>query len=160
MKEIELTKGYVTYVDDADYSWLNSVGWCANVHNKRVYAFRATSKNRFITTTYMHRLIMNVTDPKVLVDHKDGNSLNNQRENLRLATSRQNTWNHGKREGLTSKYKGVVKTPKGKFNVVMRINGKVTYVGTYDDEVQAALMHDKIVKENRGEFGRLNFPNN
>ena len=96
-KEIKLTQNKVTVVDDADFEELNKYKWCAmKTHTGKWVAARAqpiTNK-----TILMHRQIMRAPSSKQ-VDHRDGDSLNNQRENLRLCTHAQNCLNKTKRWG-------------------------------------------------------------
>jgi hypothetical protein len=54
---------------------------------------------------YMHRMIVGLD--VALVDHRDGNGLNNTRANLRLVTVRENNINATKRRGCSSRYRGV-----------------------------------------------------
>ena len=83
MKLIALTQGKFTKVDDADFEFLNKWKWFAykNKNDRSFYARRtawnkSTKKHEIIA---MHRLLMEVTDSNVLVDHKDMDGLNNQR---------------------------------------------------------------------------------
>lgn len=63
------------------YSWYYRDGYAiASVNNKEVR---------------MHRMIMNETDPEVIIDHRDRNRLNNQRDNLRRFNFLQNANNRG-----------------------------------------------------------------
>ena len=101
MKAIQLTRGYKALVDDADYEWLNKWKWYA-VKGTSTYYVMTYIKNR---STRMHRLILGLTDPKILGDHKDHNGLNNQRHNIRICTISENQKNKISRG--SSKYLGV-----------------------------------------------------
>ena len=94
----------------------------------------------------------------LLVDHINGNSLDNRKANLRLATYMQNNWNtrRGINEG-SSKYKGVgwMKKEK-KWRAKFRRNHKTVHLGVFDDEKAAARAYNKAVSEHRGEFAVLN----
>lgn len=107
----------------------------------------------------MHRQILGLTDSKVQCDHKDGNSLNNQRSNLRIVTNQQNSFNMKSRIGCVSKYKGVVwdKT-HNKWQVRISVSGKRKHIGLFIDEVEAAKAYDTAAKKYFGEFAKLNFP--
>lgn len=152
MKEIQLTQGKVTLVDDSDYEMLIKHKWCAIRQEKNWYATSRVSTN---SHTKMHRIIMGVTESKIYVDHKDGDGLNNQRANLRLCTNSQNSANRRKSNNSKSKYLGISNL-RGKWKVSVRKNGKEYYGGTFISEEDAALAYNKKATEVHGEFARLN----
>jgi hypothetical protein len=160
-KEIQLTQGKVTLVDDADYDYLTQWKWYVIFDGSNWYAMRSIhspeTKNKK-TTIYMHRVIVGAKKIDV-VDHCDGNSLNNQRSNLRLCNAQQNRWNQGPAPTNRSGYKGVYWEKKiQKYVATIRLSNKRTYLGSYTDPVLAARAYDKKAKEVHGEFARLNFP--
>jgi hypothetical protein len=115
----------------------------------------------------MHRLIMLNSNPKfeirntkLLVDHINGNGLDNRRANLRLATYTQNNWNNRQRvERYSSKYRGVSWHKRwGKWSAVISVKGRKKHLGYYRDEKEAAEAFDRAAKKYRGEFAVLNFP--
>src|SRR6185436_16061097 len=112
MREIALTKGKVALVDDVDYEYLVSLGkWCAD-ENSNVNDGYYASKRIKGTRVRMHRLVMeSIAGPipnTYDIDHKDGNGLNNCRDNLRICLHSFNTANKKKTSGNTSSiYKGV-----------------------------------------------------
>lgn len=98
-----------------------------------------------------------------VVDHIDGNGMNNKIENLRSATKLQNQYNRKKQDNTFSKYKGVakaswIKETSKKMTYVCNIRaGKKNYwLGTFDTEKEAALAYNEKAKELHGEFARLN----
>jgi hypothetical protein len=106
----------------------------------------------------MHRQIMNAPEG-LLVDHIDGNGLNNQKNNLRLCSSAQNARNRRPTSKPYSKYKGVSWHKRNKkWEVRIAKSGKSTYLGTFEDELEAALAYDRKAEELFGEFAYLNFP--
>ena len=114
---------------------------------------------------YLHRLILGLDKYSPLfVYHIDRNPLNNQRNNLRIATNSQNMANTGKirnGKGYTSKYKGVCKVNKSKdiWACYIYIHGKSYYIGSSDDEETVARMYDKVALQYFGKYAGLNFPN-
>lgn len=160
MKEITLTNGYIVAIDDNDFDWLNQWSWRGNKQtNGDVYAETDNYVGGKRIIVKMHRLIIGVTDSKVLVDHVDGNGLNNQRNNLRPCTKSQNGMNRGTiRKNRLSKFKGVQWHKKGKKWVSEIVaNKKKTYLGLFINEEDAAKAYDVKAKELHGEFANLNF---
>ena len=93
MKPIKLTQDKTTIVDNKDFKRLNQHKWFTSKYRDSFRVARhGLSKNGKQTTIYMHREIM--AAPKHLqVDHINGNGLDNQKSNLRLATNQQNQFN-------------------------------------------------------------------
>ena len=95
MKKILLTQGKTTLVDDEDYERLSKYKWCAqkNFRSNVWYAARQISTgNGKQKTITMHREIMNATKGRQ-IDHRNGNGLDNRKENLRFCTHQQNMFN-------------------------------------------------------------------
>ena len=168
MKEIKLSqaikrKNYalnlVALVDDEDYDYLNQWTWCADFHRKTCYVHRCIVVNRKRIKIRMHRLIMGVTDSKILIDHIDGNGLNNCKINLRTCNALGNAQNRGKdRRKTSSIYKGVhLHKATNKWSAEVRAKGvKRKYLGLFDSEVDAAIAYNNAAKIHHGEFARLN----
>ncbi len=158
MKEIELTQGFKALIDDEYFERLNQYKWCYHKGktNNTGYAKREEQKNNKSKVIHMHREIMNVTDPKVQVDHIDLNGLNNQKYNLRLVTSSQNMCNKCKRKDNESGYKGVSwRETNKKWRVRIQINGKRVHLGYFDNILDAAKAYETASKIYHGEFGRI-----
>lgn len=103
---------------------------------------------------YLHREILGVKERSTQVDHRNGNTLDCRRSNLRLATSRQNNANRKKRRyGVSSRFKGVSKQPCG---WTAACAGQ--HLGTFKLEEDAARAYDRAAKDKWGEYARLNFP--
>jgi len=138
MKTIELTKGRIALIDDADYSLVSSYNWRAVLCGaKWWYAVWDTRRNNARPKLYMHRLIIQAARGQ-MVDHINGNGLDNQRGNLRLCTNSQNQHNSTSTWG-SSLHRGVrLDRRTGKWGAAIRIYGKVKWLGTFDDEEEAA----------------------
>lgn len=141
-------------VDDEDYEFLKRWKWQAtSIGQKRTrYAVRSSYPRS------MHRLLLNVTDSKIQVDHIDGNGLNNQKNNLRLCDSFGNARNkRAPRRKFTAKYKGVYFRRKEKtYQAQIRFNYKIIYLGRFKVEEDAARAYNEAAKVYHGEFARLN----
>lgn len=158
MKEIPLTKGYVALVDDEDYEFLMQWKWCAKVDRfYRTYAARSSSrldgKRKLLL---MHRIVMSAPDKKV-VDHRNGNGLDNQKHNLRVCTHAENARNQGKQRNNTTGYCGVKRHRNG-FQARLRVDGNLLCFGTYPTPEEAARAYDQAAMQYHGEFACLNFP--
>ena len=155
MKEIKLTLGKVAVVDDDLFDYLNKWKWTAKKHRNTFYARRNIKleggKQKDIK---MHRLIMGVTDPSKIIDHRDNNGLNNQRSNLRLCTLSQNQHNRQSNIGA-SKFKGVWKS-KNRWRAEIVSDGTKKRLGSYIKEEEAAKAYNEAALKYHGEFARLN----
>ena len=161
MKLIELSKGYSVKVDDWRFEELSKYSWCITICNGKIYARRrrqGSLKDGYFNIR-MHRQIMGVIDPKIEVDHIDGDTLNCQEENLRLSTRSQNCRNRGVDKRSTSGFKGVSKVIGcDKWRAYIVLNYKQKSLGRFRSPHEAAKAYDKAAKELHGEFARLNFP--
>jgi hypothetical protein len=156
MREIILAGGQIAKVDDDDFEKLKSYKYCLSSHG---YAQRNICVSGKWTTVSMHRDVMG-TD-KSLIDHIDGNPLNNTKENLRIANYQLNARNAKSKSGTVSKFKGVTYVKESnKWRVRICINGRNKQIGYFRDEIEAAKAYDDKAFELFGEFARLNFPRN
>jgi len=153
MKEIQLTKGFVTIVDDEDYEWLNQWKWHASKRNDKFYASRRLGKHgKFI---HMHRLLLGLSeDDKTMPDHVDRDTLNNQRNNLRVATRSQN--NANKKQIGKSGFMGVFPSGKNTFFARIRKDKKNIYLGNFSTKELAAVAYNIAAIIHHGEFANLN----
>ena len=145
VKEIKLTQGKVSLVDDEDYERLSQYSWqaCKGKNDNTFYAKRRINVFGKATVIPMQ---VEILGRKLfcVVDHIDGNGLNNQRSNLRYATKRQNSQN--RHENKTSKYPGVSWHKRNnKWRSDIRINGKKITLGYFDDEHAAFMSYKNAV---------------
>jgi hypothetical protein len=153
VNKISLTKGKYVIVDDEDYEYLNQFTWQLSKGHYTNYAIRTYRKKACKRKTMrMHRVIMNPPS-HLQIDHKDGNGLNNQKENLRICTQSQNIGNRGVMKNNTSGVKGVHwdKNAK-KWRARLGMNGKRKCLGIYDDLDEAKDVYIKAAKEFFGEY--------
>ena len=159
-RRIPLGEGRFTIVEPADYYKFGHLKWSAAGENERFYAVRVLKQTIAgrVKTSFLHREILDA--PKgTLVDHENGDSLDNRRANLRFATPAQNTYNRPKIRGKTaSKYIGLyfIKEIK-KWGARIRYQGKRIYLGSFETQIEAAKAYDEAAKKYHGEFARLNF---
>lgn len=90
--------------------------------------------------------------PDALIDHINGNSLDDRGENLRAATAMQNAWNHKTRAKASPLPMGVRRTRSGRYQARLSINKKAVVVGVFDCPVQAANAYQFARKEAFGDY--------
>ncbi len=138
---IPLTQGKVTVVDDED-AMLAQYTWGVAIHKRcnAMYATRSVKTSEGLRRLcYMHREILGVKNPKVAVDHIDGDGLNNRRCNLRVVTWSENLRNRsGPQRNNCSGYLGVCWNKKDKKWVAqIKANGKIKYLGSFKTAEEA-----------------------
>lgn len=150
MKLIQLTQGRFAQVDDEDFELINQYKWYLTGGNK--YAGRWYNNK----TMYMHRELLNFPDQRI--DHIDRNSLNNQRNNLRICTGSQNCMNREKiLQNRSSQYKGVHYYWKNQhWRAGICINYKKIHLGCFKTEIEAAKAYNQAAIQYFGEFAHLN----
>ena len=159
-RKIYLGEDEWTLVSPMDYYRLKNFKWYLNGNGKEFYAFRnvkiGPGKTKMVS---MHRQLMD-PPPHLLVDHRNNNTLDNRRANLRLATYAENACNRPKiRTKTSSQYIGVyLEKRTGRYTSKIRINGKRLWLGRFASELAAAKVYDAAARKYHGEFARLNFP--
>lgn len=138
---------YETYVDDEDVHFLEERYWFFGgkgvkyrKHGKR----RGNGERDPSTVSYLHREIMKATKDQV-VDHIDGNALNNSRSNLRLCTVGENNHN---RDPVGVWQKG------NKWYSQIGYEGVRHWIGSFNTFEEARAAYVAKSKELRGEFHR------
>ena len=106
---------------------------------------------------YIHRLILNVSDSNILVDHINSDGLDNRRCNLRLSDTEKNPRNKVKQKNTTSKFIGVSKRKTGWVAYITHKHKRI-YIGSFSDEREAALKRDEYIEVHfPDEHYKLNF---
>lgn len=172
--------GYSAIVDDDDYEWLSKLRWYAvKTGSNKQYVAVKTQLLRVWDDGFtwgraeqMHRLILGRTatlNKDIHVDHINGNSLDNRKENLRTCSRTENARNSKKRithngKPCSSKYKGVMWYPWNKmletgtpWNAQIRHNNKLHNLGYFATEEMAAKAYDAMAVTLFGEYARTNF---
>ncbi len=155
MKEIQLTQGKIAIVDDESYERLNQYKWYAWWSGWVWYAVRNIRINNKVEKIYMHREIM-LAPKGIPVDHRNGNGLNNLKENLRLCNNQQNGFNR-KNPYSTNKLgiKGVCWDKlRNKFIAQIMFNGKHIHLGRFTVLGDADQSYRKAEEKYFGEFAR------
>lgn len=152
---IELTQGLVALVDEADADALRRWHWSVLASRGRTYAVRSGPRPKR-AAVLMHRVLMGLPPGRTpIVDHVNGNGLDNQRANLRLATRSQNNANQDGQKRRRSRFKGVA-LQGGRWVARIRDNGRLRYLGSFERDTEAAAAYDAAAREVFGEFARTN----
>lgn len=153
VRSIPLTRGLVAWVDQDDYEMVVTRKWYAQ-KTRRPGVFYAAFKQGG-DSALMHRVVLGATK---IVDHINGNGLNNCRYNLRECSHSQNSANM-KVRSASSRFKGVAwHKASGKWKAQISPDGKTIYLGIHNDEADAARAYDMAALERFGEFAHTNFP--
>lgn len=154
MRLIYLTQGQAAKVDDADYEWLCQWKWHAFYapNTRTYYAKRAGPIPGHLVS--MSRSLLGITDSKVQVDHRNGDTLDNQRDNLRVASNAQNTKNRKRHKNNTSGVKGVDRH-EGKWRARIMAGGKSLCLGHFNTAEEAHEAYKAKASELHGEFARF-----
>ncbi len=153
MKQIRLTNSaQVALVDDEDYDRIGKFKWFLTTWG---YASMTTNKPK---QRYMHQVVLE----ELKVDHRNGDRLDNRKNNLRVCTHQQNNQNKGKQKNNTSGFKGVSRTINSKINPwsarIQRPDRYYEYIGSFPSKIDAARAYDKAALLYHGEFAHPNFP--
>jgi len=151
-KTIILSGGrYQATVDDSDFHLLSDFGWNPIVRPNTVYAMRSFRDGELKGSIFMHRQIMKCPDD-MLVDHVNGNGLDNRRCNLRIATSHQNQLNRKNTKNRVG-FKGVYWDKHRKAFIVRVCNKNL---GRFLDPIEAAMVYDAELLKMGGDFAKTN----
>ncbi len=138
-------------IDTEDYPLVAQYHWCAHTKGKCTYAVRRENSKHQIR---MHQSLTG----KLSVDHRDGDGLNNRRNNLREATVSQQGANTKARSTNKSGFKGVHwHAGHHKWQAMVCADYKKEHIGYFTTAEQAALAYDEAAKRLFGEFAKTNF---
>ena len=152
---------YVVQLDEEDWEKLSQHKWHADPRNNTVYAKRNLprikgAKRR--SPVSMHNELMGPIPEGHVVDHRNGNGLDNRKENLRVVTRSQNMMNRGKTRQNSTGYKGVYKTGDSKrnpYSAKIQKDNEVYCLGHYKTAEEAAAVRKKKEEELFREFAPL-----
>lgn len=156
---IEVPVGHLSArIDDEDAALVQQYSWYLlyaghSASSTWYYAARNWYEDGVAKIQTMHKLIL---DNAIGIDHKDRDSLNNQRSNLRIATPRQNSWNQAPYKIGSCMYKGVSVRGKSWRAQYTNVDGQKIHLGSFNDPKLAALAYDAAIEKFQGEFAWLN----
>lgn len=151
---VPLSRGMYAVIDADDGDRVGAHKWSVGKCKTLWYARRKDPKTKRVI--YLHRWIMG-TPPGVLIDHRDRDSLNCRRCNMREATGSQNGHNKRLPRNNTTGYKGVTRD-KTRFCAAICYKGRHFRLGGFATAEEAARAYDARARELYGEYACLNFP--
>jgi AP2 domain/HNH endonuclease len=146
------TDGTPFTIDDADFELVSPYRWDAqrSLSTRTTYARSRLGGSR--SAVPLHRLLLSPPEGSV-VDHIDGNGLNNVRSNLRVCSRSENSFNAQRRKDNTSGFKGVYWHRRiGKWQAEVVAHRKRNHLGYYDTPEQAAEVARAFREKVHGEF--------
>jgi hypothetical protein len=158
MPTIILTDGQKALVSVRDYGFVSKFKWSSVKKGRNTYAqcnLGGLLPQRQTHTVGMHRMIAWLCglDKRRRIDHINQNGLDNRRQNLRLATHRQNLCNRGATIASQTGCKGISwHTPTGKFHVRIRHKYKQHYIGLFPTLTEAKKAYNKAARKFHGNF--------
>jgi hypothetical protein len=157
-RKIYLGFGYLTLLDPDDYYRVKHFKWWVHSNGTSLYAARtAITPDLKSKIIYLHRQIMDPPEDRV-VDHRFGDTLDNRRQNLRIVTQAENMRNRRKRKNTSSRFIGVsFRKSRHIWDGNIRVNGRKLWLGSFDNEIDAARAYDAAAKKYIGNGIRLNF---
>lgn len=148
---VPLTRGLEAILDAADAGLVVRGSWAALV-TPHGHAYAQRSGSAGAPTVLMHRLIL-AAQPGQIVDHIDGDGLNNRRSNLRLCTHRQNMCNQVVSRRNRLGIKGV-SLDRGRYKAKITTAERTIHLGSYDTPEEAKAAYMGAAKALFGEFAR------
>lgn len=156
MKKIPLTQGKFATVDDDQQEMLSKFKWHVN---RGRYAVTNIGGRKNKTRIFMHHMVLGRPLDGMVVDHINGDSTDNRKDNLRICTQAENVRNQKIRKDSPFGYKGVMRNGKNGFMARIRSNGKVIYIATFRTAVEAAKAYNEAAIKYHGNFAYLNVIN-
>jgi len=150
MREIKIGKNHCGLIDKEDYAKVGEFNWSKTASG---YACRNINKPNK-TTFLMHRVIMSAKKGQI-IDHKNGNKLDNRKSNLRFCSVMENSQNSKVRQNTATGYKGVTESHNQFFSKIQFFK-KVVSLGSYESAEKAGFVYNKAAKILFGEFALLN----
>lgn len=152
---IELSKGKTALIDDADFELVSQFKWSFTPSRTGKEYAKRKDQNR--KTVSLHRFLLGLTGPSLVVDHINGDGLDNRRSNLRVCTQADNNKNMKFYSSNTSGYRGVHFNKRDqKFQANIRVDKKLRFLGYFNSAIEAAKAYNDAATMYFGEFANLN----
>jgi hypothetical protein len=145
---IPLSRGFDAIIDECDVVLASGRNWSQNSDGYPMANFKKDSGIGF-NSIKLHRLIMGSA---LIVDHRNGDVLDNRRCNLRNATLEQNGWNSTQRVNSKTQMKGAWQHSGGAFRSEIVVNGQRINLGSFKTAEMAAIAYEAASKVAHREF--------
>lgn len=158
MKKIILGRGKEGFaiVGDSDFKRISKSKWHIRKRNHTSYVVRRQIVKGKKKTIYLHREILKLPNDYKIIDHIDGNGLNNQRRNLRVCTQSQNSMNRSLLSRNRSGNKGVGWYSRyNKWRARIVVLGKEKTLGFFKSKKEAIEAYRKASIKYHGRFANL-----
>lgn len=151
------------YFDEEDYELINKYTWHehddgTNIYPRTLYdRYYDSSGKRHNVYIMMHQLLQKAhysNKNDLIMDHIDGNTMDNRKQNLRETTRQKNMFNVKTPASNKTGHKGIYKTASGKFQVKINIDKKAVYLGTYKTYEEALKIRKAAEIKYYGEYRR------
>jgi hypothetical protein len=157
MKSMQVS-GYEVLVDDVHENLLVSgFAWSVSTKDNLHYLRRNTKSNGSgKSKEFLHRLILDCPEG-MMIDHINGNGLDNRTQNLRICTHSENMRNRRRHKNNKSGYKGVYQDCRRKRNqwrAQIKFEGKKISIGSYKTPEEAHKAYMVLAKKLHKEFAR------
>lgn len=144
---IDYTSKQVT-IDDEDLERVSKFTWCLSRSKRKLYYVKTNANGGM----YLHRFLMDAKQGEI-IDHKDRNTLNNKKDNLRRCTTSENTTNSLKHKDGTSGFKGVTFCKQtNKYRAKICKDYHIIDLGRYPTAIEASLAYQRAANKLFGEF--------
>lgn len=154
--------GNIMVISASDYEQVVKFKWYLNSAGYPSTYGTHDGKVKFGRPVPFHQLFIGRWFPGLVVDHINRNKLDNRRENLRICTAVENSYNKSKPKNSNRTYKGVKKVGKKSptYTASITKDGVTNELKGFASEKEAALAYDMMAEELFGEFAAKNFPVN
>ena len=145
--KIHLKNGYDCIIDLDCLEKINNYRWHTVIkENDNIYVTTTIKNNNKSTSLQLSRLLLNITDPKIYIDHIDRNCLNNRLSNLRICNNNENQQNTSYSKNSKLKIRGIsICKTTGQYKCQLTKNRKFIYNKRFTslDEAERNMMYQR-----------------
>ena len=153
---VELSQGLFALVDETDLEKVVKLNWHALADEHTHYAIaHVRTGGRYVRSWKMHRYLLEIDSPKLIIDHVNGNGLDNRRCGLRTCTNAENLRNRRVSSNSRSRLKGAYWCEQGqRWRSSVLEDGKQKHLGYFDTPEEAHAAYCAEAQKLHGDFFR------